>query len=306
MLQKTKELAKSSQNATGSDRLSSHRTPQTTTDGDIAKKLLARDLALLKFIGHNGIASAEQLHQVFAKLASVTSPLSNQSIAEESDQAAEIIRQGPTSRKRLAKLERAGYITSQRVDNRKRGELTFVLTAKGAGEFTRQERYRFIVGLPADHELKQQLLAADARLLLEEHYASQGFKLLDWKHERELRREQKRKATSKSRLEFSNSIVVSSGTTKPGSWQPLGRKSQVQLEIADAEAIFLNPLTGEVKTLPIEIDGDYFGKMLRSKLNNFSQMGKPLVWVSEGLGRATRIKAELEQIGSTNIEVLML
>jgi len=267
--------------------------------GTRAKKLIERDLLLFKFIGTNGIASVHQLHRLFNQLAR----------AKVINATATV--KFTTCRARLAQLEAAGFLQRYRIDTRVRGELTFVITPKAAAEFTSQERKRFIVGLPAPHELYQQLIAADTRLMLEEQYAAEGFTLLNWKHERELRREQKLKQLQTHTTQFINPLKSSAENGQGNSsmsWKPLGRKSQSQLEIADAETTFINRETGEVRKLLIEVDGQYYGRMLRSKLTSFADTKKSLLWVTDSTRRAEHVRMELlarpEPI--TNIQVLVV
>jgi hypothetical protein len=177
---------------------------------------------------------------------------------------------GRTCRERLSLMEKAGWITKEYVSLRKPGELTFSLTRLGAEHFTRPEQQRFMLGPLARHEVRQQLDALDARVALVRQYETLGFRLLDWQNERELRSRQ---------------------TSTAGD------------EIADCLAYFVNDATGQVVELDIEIDGQYFGRMLEKKIAVLAATGRPSVWATSA-SRAERIR---QAVGTfTNISVLIL
>ena len=212
-----------------------------------AKIATDRDLAVLRDIGQNGIAT-------FAYIKAYYWP----------DQL------GWTCRERLTQMERAGWITKEYISLRKPGELTFSLTQLGAEHFTRPESQRFMIGPLARHEIRQQLDALEARVALTKQYDALGFRLLDWKNERELRSRQ----------------TSTAGT-----------------EIADCLASFVNDSTGQVVELDIEIDGQYFGKMLEKKIAVLAATGRPSVWATSA-GRAGRIRQAVAAF--PNISVLVL
>ncbi len=212
-----------------------------------AKVVTDRDLAVLRDIGQNGIAT-------FAYIKAHYWP----------DQL------GRTCRERLSQMEKAGWITKEYFSLRKPGELTFSLTRLGAEHFTRPERLRFMIGPLARHEVRQQLDALDARVALIRQYEALGFRLLDWKNERELRSHQ-------------------TGTAGE--------------EIADCLASFINDATGQVVELDIEIDGQYYGQMLEKKIRALAVTGRPSVWATS-TGRARRIRQAVA--GFPNISVLVL
>jgi hypothetical protein len=206
-----------------------------------------RDLMVLRDIGQNGIAP-------FAYIKAHYWP----------DQ------QGRTCRERLTRMERAGWITKEYVSLRRPGELTFSLTRLGAGHFTLPERQRFMIGPLARHEIRQQLDALDARVVLVNQYEAQGFRLLDWKNERELRSYQ---------------------TSTAGE------------EIADCQATFVNDSTAQVVELDIEIDGQYYGQMLQKKIGVLAATGRPSIWATSA-ARADRIRQAVAEY--SNISVLVL
>ena len=209
-----------------------------------AKALTERDRALLHFVGQGGLATHSQLHQQFWGEA-----------------------QRRTAYDRVQQLAKAGWLKRETVDVRKPGEIVYTLTAKGAKHFTKPERARLIIGLPAHHELKQQLIAQDVRIALEREYKAQGYELHDWQNERDLRRAQR---------------IGRQGQ---------GRRGRPMDEIGDAHATFVNPTTGEQVELPIEVDGQYYGKMLDKKLKGCRAMGKPMLWATSGGQRAERIRS---------------
>lgn len=212
-----------------------------------AKVVTDRDLALLRDIGQNGIAT-------FGYIKAHYWP----------DQLRR------TCRERLSQMEKAGWITKEYFSLRKPGELTFSLTRLGAEHFTRPERQRFMIGPLARYEVRQQLDALDARVALIRQYEALGFRLLDWKNERELRSHQ---------------------TSTAGE------------EIADCLASFVNDSTGQVVELDIEIDGQYYGQMLEKKIAALAGTLRPAVWATSA-GRARRIRKAVA--GFPNIRVLVL
>ena len=211
-----------------------------------ASVLTRRDHEILRFIGQGWLASLDQLHRKFWAHAT---PI--------------------TTYERMRELVRAGVVERKTVHLRKAGELVYVLTRLGAAEFPYPERQKFIIGLPARHELKQQLLAQDARLILERNLANQELHLVDWLNERELRR-------------------IS------------GREG----EIPDARAI-IQDNQGGLSELDFEIDGAYYSQMLKAKLRDFGKSGKQLVWVTTP-GRVARIRREIQRLGAVNIQLLAL
>jgi hypothetical protein len=179
-----------------------------------------------------------------------------------------------TCRDRLLQLEKAGWIESQFVDTRgHKNELVFTLTLQGAKRhFTQPERKFFITRLPAFNEIHQQLMAQQARFRLEKRLKEMGMELAEWLNERQLH--------SQARLR-----------SKPGTrvWGKLSG-------IADAQAVILNPATGEIGNLNIEVDGAYYGKALRNKIGGIVRAGIPTLWVTTP-NRAERITREIGQAG---------
>lgn len=223
-----------------------------------AKNLTDRDTRLMRWLGQNGIASLDQLQRVFWP---ETQPR--------------------TARDRLLQLEKAGYLTSHYLDLRRPGELVLCLTARGANLFLKEERRRFMVGLPAAYERYQQLLAGDGRIALERQWAGEGRRLVDWLHERELRSHAARhRQLSGAR----------SGTAQPE-------------EIPDAEAVIMDQ-AGRIERISIECDGDYHGQMLRQKIAGFARTERPTIWLTHGQRRGQRLTLETGQY--SNITVLVV
>ncbi len=198
-----------------------------------ARQLTARDRDLLHWIGQAGIATEGQIHRRYwaGKLLG-------------------------TAQDRLLQLRKAGLVEQQVCDVVRPGEPVYTLTRKGRLLFTHAERARLHVGLPAQHELKQQLVAQDAYLHLAAEVQAAGGTWGDWRGERDLRSEFRREQQA----------AAQSGATAP-TW-----------EIADAQVVWTDT-TGSVQTVDVEIDGQYYGKMLARKLARFGTSGRPTVWV---------------------------
>ena len=126
--------------------------------------IMERDLEVLKFIGNGGIASESQIHAKYW------------SGAKEQ-----------TCRERLEKLKKAGLLKSEITNVRDlKGERIFSLQPEAYKLFSRAIQDRFFNKI-TNSEKKQQLLAQEALLKLEQEWAEQGKVLMDWKHEREIK-----------------------------------------------------------------------------------------------------------------------
>lgn len=118
-----------------------------------------------------------------------------------------------------------------------------------------------------DHEVPQVIATVQARLELER----QGYDVQGWISERELRREQHQDIAN----------------------------SQSYDTIADGQVIVIDPSTGEVTRVDVEIDGQYYGKMLKKKLDCFS--GREVIWATTP-NRISYISKKVNQ----NIKVIAI
>jgi len=223
-----------------------------------AKRLTERDLAILQWIGRSGIAGEQQIMRRFWP-----------GCREE------------TARDRLRQLVKAGHLTPHICDVRWPGEAVYSLTAKGRLQFDPSERTRLHLGLPTAGEIRQQLIAQDTYLYLEEQARARGEHLTDWRAERELRGDFRRGQTDAER----------DGQDAPD-W-----------EIADAQAV-IEGADGARQALDLEIDGQYYGRMLREKVGRFGAGGRPTLWVCSSKRRA----AAVQKIAApyTNIRVVVV
>jgi hypothetical protein len=186
-----------------------------------------------------------------------------------------------TCRKYLSQLEKTGWIKSYFIHVCKPGQLVFTLTAKGAkANFSQAARKNLMVGLPTNLEIKQQLLVQQARLELEKQLAAKGERIIEWLNERQLRRETVRNIKS-------------------------GISTLYTLnDIADAR-MTVQTLEDRVYRQEIEIDGEYYGQMLKNKIETYRRKGTPILWVTTS-NRANRINGEITRAGATNISLLVL
>lgn len=229
--------------------------------------LTSRDREVLRFIGQGGIATLDQLHRHFwpgAKL--------------------------QTCQARLTQLRRVGWLAQERLDLRQRGALAFTLTRAGAEQFSRGEYQRFMIGRPAQAELKQQLLLQEARIILEREFKEQGQRMVDWKSERELRQEQQRKLHQDNHSSFRKGH------------REKGFRSKTKEDIADA-LITVADQEGKEYQLELEADGAYFGQMLRNKVKALQHNPHPVIWITTPQ-RAERIKQEIENYDNLRLMVV--
>jgi DNA-binding PadR family transcriptional regulator len=163
-----------------------------------------------------------------------------------------------TCYERLHKLKKSGFLKTEVTTVRnKKGELIFLITPNGSNLFSQSIKDQFFNNITTS-EVKQQLLAQEAIIKLEKEWAEQGKELVNWKHERELRSEMKQKQGKFKKV-----------TT-----------NQPQVEVADAQATIRDNTTGEIYEVEIEVDGAYYGKMLKGKIDRFAASNKPAIWVT--------------------------
>lgn len=226
-----------------------------------AKQITDRDRQIMLRIGEGGLLTFSQIKHLFWP--------------EAKEQ---------TALDRLTQLVKAGYLLDYqaRVGQRPGQPLTpiYVLTKKGAANFEKLVQQRLSIGLPAAHELKQQILAQEARIKLEQQLTERGAKLLQWRNEHDLRGEAVRDKMKGKKIGFGK-----------------------MADIADAAAIIENA-DGTTEQLDIEIDGQYYGQMLKNKIAKFGRAGKPVLWVSAGAARAERIQSEIATTSAENISVM--
>jgi DNA-binding PadR family transcriptional regulator len=146
-----------------------------------ARVVTERDLKIMRLLGTDGISNLKTIHEKFWPGA-----------------------KAQTCRDRLLQLEKSGWLKSHFVDTRgKKNELVFTLTPQGAKQhFSQIERKFMITKLPAYNEVHQQLMAQQARFILENRLRERGLELAGWLNERQLRsqaRLQKRPGTSHRR-----------------------------------------------------------------------------------------------------------
>jgi Replication-relaxation len=220
----------------------------------IAKILTERDYALMRFIGSGGVATLNQIQRKFW--------------ADAKER---------TCRERLLQLEKTGYLKTYFVDARIGGEQVFIITPQGAKQFSQMERKFFFTSLPAKHELKQQLIAQDVRLKLEQDLTAQGKKLTVWKNEHQLRSE----VYHATGIKFGNSAGI-----------------------PDARAV-IEDSKGKIEEIDIEVDGGYFGKMLNAKLDALVHGGRAGIWVTTK-GRANRIIQILDNLRVDSVRVMAM
>ena len=207
------------------------------------KIVTARDAAILAWVGRNGLATVDQLLRQFW-------PGAKRS----------------TGGDRLRQLVKARLLTVHHCDARRADEQVYCLTDGGRLHFPAAQRAHLHTGLPATHELKQQLLAGDAYVALADELTAAGVRILDWQSERTLRSEFRLAQQAAERHD-----------APPPTWQ-----------IADAQVVTADP-DGTILTTDVEIDGQYYGAMLRNKVQRFGEGGRPTLWVCDSAPRAARV-----------------
>ncbi|MDQ2810232.1 MAG: replication-relaxation family protein [Chloroflexota bacterium] len=182
---------------------------------------------------------------------------------------------------RLLVLKRAGWLTMHYTDARGgRRERVYALTRAGQALLPATERERVRVGLAPSREHMQQLLAQDYRLVLEQRLAAQGHRLVDWLDERELKSAEKRRQNRAHRQ---------------------GHNVPAQ-ECADARAV-IQHADGQQQQLEIEIDGHYYGKMLKNKMSDLAALQRPVVYVCLP-GRLNAVRAAAAPYADIHVESL--
>jgi DNA-binding PadR family transcriptional regulator len=174
-----------------------------------------------------------------------------------------------TAQDRLAQLVKAGYLERTTCDARGQEEVVYALTRLGRRQFAAAEREQLQVGLPTLKARKQQLLAQEAYLRLEAEARAAGATLHEWRSERELR------------AAFCRAQQAAIRRQHPlPTW-----------EIADGQVVIVEA-DGLIREMEVEIDGQYYGQMLRNKAARFGAGGRPTLWVCT----ASRVHAVSEAI----------
>ncbi len=97
---------------------------------------------------------------------------------------------------------------------------------------------------------------------------------------------------------------MSNASTKsrPGAGEGPGPESQMGNEISDGQGVLEHP-DGHQTTFEVEIDGAYYGRMLRDKVAGLARSGKPVLYVTTA-GRAATIRQAIAS--HTNISLLVV
>jgi hypothetical protein len=126
--------------------------------------LMARDLAILRWVGRGGMAAESQIAGRFWPGCRTA-----------------------TARDRLRQLVKADYLARHICDARRPGEVVYTLTPRGRRFFPPDEQRTLQIGLPAAGARRQQLVAQDAYQYLEQEAHAQGGHLVAWQGEAALR-----------------------------------------------------------------------------------------------------------------------
>ena len=249
----------------------------SSTASHAVVSLTKRDLDILSVVGENGLALLEQLWLMYWQ------PTGGK------------LR---TCRERLAKLEHANYLSRHflGVRGRRRGEIAFSLTKQGRKELSRMLWDYYQIGLPSSHELRQQIMALDARIVLTRQFATEGKIIMLWSSERVVRSE-----------------VMSSRLAQGGGWSAsvaAGRKKKISLragEIPDARFLVVRKGSGGSSSLgkdegkeeiDLELDGQYTGQTLVAKFKALARLKNRVIYAyydDDGGSRTARLNAALEQ-----------
>ena len=209
-----------------------------------AYHLTARDLAILRWVGRGGIAAESQLSNRFWPGCRAT-----------------------TAHDRLRQLVKTDYLARHICDARRPGEVVYTLTPPGRRLFPPAEQRTLQAGLPTASAIRQQLVAQDAYLYLEQEAHAQGGHLVAWQGEAALRSAFYRAAHAGKRQARAARM-----TAIP----------DAQVQIAGAD--------GRMWTCDVEIDGQYHGQMLRQKLDRCGTGGRPTLWICTAPRRAAHIR----------------
>ena len=171
-----------------------------------------------------------------------------------------------TAQGRLDQLVAASYLHTQWSQYRGAAERVYALAARGCTQLPRVVQERVHIGYPPSGAVRQQLLAADAYLQLTAAIEAQGGQVLDWHSEWELRKEYNRAVALADRR----------GGTRPGH------------ELADAQFRY-RTAAGQEVSIDIEIDGYYYGAMLKQKAARYGKTRRVIYWICEA-NRVPRVR----------------
>lgn len=262
-------------------------------------QLTERDRAILRRIGQGQVATLGQLTELFWK---ETGPAEdkNEDKGNSHRKEEELLRKATSKPKqktaqiRLAQLTASGYLETTYTNARRPGEQVYSLTPKGAALLTPLEQERVVVGLPASNEMRQQLDAQDARLILEKWLKARDEQLLDWKSEREIRSEAFQERNRRE-AELGRKLIPEELEQLP--------------ELPDATAL-IEQADGSTYKIDLEIDGHYFGQKLARKLEGFiawgRASGREIIWATSSRRRAERVATQIAQAGADDVLSVML
>ena len=157
-----------------------------------------------------------------------------------------------TAHDRLDKLRKEGYIVRHTYTTTTNGRTTtrYSITRKALRELEPATTERLYTGKLIDREVEQAIKGVEARLELERR----GYQVTGWISERQLQRAQH---------------VAIAHARRAG-------RPATAAAISDGQAIIADSKTGEIATIDVEIDGQYYGKMLCQKVQGFA--GRPVFW----------------------------
>jgi hypothetical protein len=252
-----------------------------------AKELEKRDFDIFRRVAKGHVMSLEQARAVFwvkkdGQLAALT-----------------------TAQYRLNQLVGAGLLGTEYTNCRKAGEQVYYLTQEGLSKLTPLEHTNALIGMPNYKEIKQQLDAQDAWTRLEKHLATRGERLLHWKSEREIRSEALKE---RSHQDYEAAMKKAGGHYKNLKQYQAKTKSDagfISVNVADAQAV-IERGDGTVYSVDIEIDGQYYGKMLSDKIGQMAELaGKSNSAVIWATSRGDRIRQEVAGAGVGNRVIVM-
>ena len=170
------------------------------------------------------------------------------------------------ARHRMDKLARVGLVAKheERADPQHQHETRYQLKKAALRELDPERAERCYVGPISERGVQEALKGIRARLKLE----AQGVIIKEWVSGRNLTRDQT--------TDF--------------------RRNGWSKRISDGQAIIVDPATGKTTAKDIEVDGQYHGKMLDSKMRGFE--GREVIWACEPnrVARVSRAAADYPNV----------